>query len=62
VDTEEDLALMREIFEALYRQNPRFSTGEAIRLVAGDERLQNLNRHVRQRIAYEEKENAKAHG
>lgn len=60
VDTPDDLALMRKIFETLYPRNPRFSTGEAIGLVTGDERLRSLNRHVRQRIAYQEKEQVKA--
>lgn len=62
VDTPEDLALMREIFGTLYPKNPQFSTEEAIRLVAGDHRLRGLNSHVRQRIAYQEKEQARTHG
>lgn len=60
VDTSEDLALMREIFDALYPLNPGFSTAEAIQLVAGNERLRNLNQHVSQRIVHQEK--LKSHG
>ncbi len=60
VDTPDDLALMREVFETLYPSNPQFSTGEAIRLVAESPRLRDLNRHVRQRLVHEER--AKAHG
>lgn len=60
VDTPDDLALMREVFATLYPSNPRFSTGEAIRLIAESPRLRDLNRHVRQRLVHEER--AKAHG
>lgn len=60
VDTPDDLALMREVFETLYPSNPQFSTGEAIQLVAESPRLRDLNRHVRQRLVHEER--AKAHG
>lgn len=62
VDTSGDLALMRAIFNALSPRDQRFSTGEAIRLVAGNPRLRDLNSHVRQRIAYQEKEQARTHG
>jgi spore coat polysaccharide biosynthesis protein SpsF len=54
VDQPEDLALMREIFERLGDATPDFSTHEAIRLVAGDERLRGLNRHVAQRLVQHE--------
>lgn len=60
VDTPEDLALMRVVFETLYPGNPAFSTGEAIRLVAADHRLQGLNGYVAQRLVHEEQ--AKAYG
>lgn len=60
VDTPEDLALMRAVFETLYPGTPTFSTGEAIRLVAADPRLRGLNEHVAQRLVHEEL--AKAHG
>lgn len=56
VDTPEDLALMRKIFGTLYPANCRFSTAEAIRLVAGDTRLATLNRHVTQKLVYREKQ------
>lgn len=54
VDMPEDLALIREVFDALYPRNPLFSTEEAIRLVACDERLQSLNRHIVQRLVHRE--------
>lgn len=54
VDTPEDLALVRRVFEALYPANPRFSTGDAIRLAAGDHGLRELNAHVRQKIVSEQ--------
>lgn len=54
VDTPEDLALVRAVFEALYPANPSFSTEEAIRLVAETPALRSLNGHVRQRLAHEE--------
>lgn len=64
VDTPEDLVLMRKIFEALHPTNPRFSTGEAIWLVAGNPLLWSLNRHVPQRLVHEmdKKTDAKAAG
>lgn len=55
VDTAEDLALIREIFEMLSARDPRFSTGDAIRLVAESPRLRELNAQVRQRIASEQR-------
>ena len=54
VDVSEDLALVREIFGALYASNPAFSTGEAIGLVDSSPNLKALNSHVRQRIASEQ--------
>lgn len=54
VDTSEDLELMRRVFAALHPGNPSFSTGEAIRLVAGDHGLRELNAHVRQKIVSEQ--------
>lgn len=53
VDTAEDLAVIREIFETLGGRDIRFSTGEAIRLLAETPRLRALNGHVRQRIVSE---------
>jgi len=53
VDTPEDLDLMRQIFDRLSPRNPLFSTGDAIRLVAEDDRLQAINRHISQRKVFE---------
>lgn len=53
VDTAEDLEVIREIFETLGARDVRFSTGEAIRLLADTPRLRALNGHVRQRIVSE---------
>lgn len=55
VDQPEDLKLMRNIFDRLYMDNPGFSTGEAIALVAEDPRLRDMNRHVPQRLVHREK-------
>lgn len=55
VDTPEDLALIREIFDRLSAGSPIFSTSAAIHLVAEHPQLRDMNAHVRQRIVAEEK-------
>src|SRR5262245_17584910 len=51
VDTEADLALVREVFEALYPSNPAFGLGAVLDLLAARPDLLALNAHVEQKRA-----------
>jgi len=54
VDTPEDLALIRPVFDSLSAGDPRFSTAKAIRMVVNDERLRKVNQSVAQRLVHRE--------
>lgn len=56
VDTAEDFQLATEVYGTLYPANDRFSTGEAIEMIAASDRLRSMNGDVRQVIAFEELE------
>jgi len=49
VDTEEDLTLMRRIFERLYPANRWFTTLDVIRLLDEEPELATINAHVQQK-------------
>jgi len=49
VDTEEDLTLMRSIFERLYPKNPAFTTLDVIRLLDENPELVEINASIQQK-------------
>ena len=49
VDTPEDYALIRAIFEALYPHDPAFALQDVLDLLERDPHLRELNRHVQQK-------------
>jgi spore coat polysaccharide biosynthesis protein SpsF len=49
VDTPEDLALVRAVFDALYPVDPAFGLGEIVELLDARPELPELNREVRQK-------------
>lgn len=50
VDTPEDFALIRAIFEELYPANPGFLLGDVLQLLERRPELLQLNRHIRQKV------------
>ena len=50
VDTNEDLALVREIYERLYPRKPDFSTRDVVELLNAQPELVTINAHVRQKF------------
>jgi len=50
VDTTEDLALVREIYERLYPRKPDFSTRDVVELLNAHPELVTTNAHVRQKL------------
>lgn len=50
VDTQEDLDLVRQIYERLYPAKPDFSVYDVVELLDRRPELAALNRHVRQRV------------
>ena len=47
LDTAEDFALIRSIFEALYPDNPQFTLGDIFALLERRPELREINAHVR---------------
>ena len=50
VDTNEDLALVREIYGRLYPRKPDFSTRDVVELLNAQPELVTINAHVRQKF------------
>ena len=49
VDTEEDFALVRCIYEHLYPQNPNFSTQDVLNILSENPEWRELNAHIEQK-------------
>lgn len=48
LDTAEDFALIKAVFEALYPENPDFRLADILHLLARKSELREINRHVRE--------------
>lgn len=59
VDTLDDFCMAEAVYSALYSDNPTFSTREAIQLLVDNPQLQQMNRHIEQRVGYQTLNEAK---